>query len=76
MQLSVSCEQQDGISLTHCNANQSATTIQYIEILGAIRIEKNKEKEGHAFEISSLSKIILDLTDWCINKKYKYVCPF
>ena len=49
VQLSVSCEQQDGISLVHCNANQSATTIQYIyiEILGAIRIEKNIEKEWH-----------------------------
>ena len=43
VQLSVSCEQQDGISLIHCNANKSATTIQDIEILGAIRI---KEKKG------------------------------
>ena len=49
VQLSVSCEQQDGISLIHCNANKSATTIQDIENLGAIRIEKNIEKEGRRF---------------------------
>ena len=31
------CEHQDGISLVHCNASKSATTIQDIEILGVIR---------------------------------------
>ena len=46
VQLSVSCEQQDGISLIHCNANKSATTIQDIEILGAIRIKEKKEWKG------------------------------
>ena len=45
----VSCEQQDGISLIHCNANKSATTIQNIEKFGAIRIEKNIEKEEYRF---------------------------